>query len=440
MKRTIDKALIEWKNRDERLVLLLRGARQVGKTYSVRALGAEFPHFLEINFEEQRRAGAFFEGDLDADRLCEKLSAYARVPIAPGKTLLFFDEVQASPGCLRALRFFHEKMPALHVVAAGSLLEFALSEIPSFGVGRIASLFMYPLSFMEFLRADGDEALADYVEGGGASRPLDVPLHEKVLDRLRGFLLIGGMPAVVDAYRKRHDLLECRQIIESLVTSIVDDLAKYDKRIPARILRDALRSVSRQAGGKFQYAAVGEGLTARETKSALDALERAHLIHRIPHTAARGIPLGAERNDRRFKVIPFDVGFHQRLLGLDVAEHLVARPGDMVNKGSLAEVFAGLEIIACGYPYRSPELYYWHRERPDSNAEVDYVVQNSDRIVPVEVKSGTRGSMQSLRIFLKERGFSLGFRLSQENVGNYDNIRVLPLYMAGMLSRAVVGV
>jgi predicted AAA+ superfamily ATPase len=433
MKRTIDKALSEWKDKPDRLVLLLRGARQVGKTYSVRALGAKFSRFLEINFEEQARARVFFEGDLNVDELCEKLSAYTRVPIVPGETLVFFDEIQACPGCLRALRFFHEKTPGLHVVAAGSLLEFAIAEIPSFGVGRIASLFLYPMSFMEFLHAEGSDLLADYVEKNGTRKPLDTPFHANLLERLRTYLLTGGMPAVVDAYCKHRKLLECQEIIDNLLTSIMDDFAKYDKRQPPNILRDTLRSVSRQAGGKFKYAAVGEELSARETKLALDVLERAGLIYRIYHTAARGIPLGAQLNDRRFKIIPFDAGLHQRMLGLDMSEHLVMSHDALVNRGNNAEVFAGLEMIACGLPFRRPEIYYWHREQRESNAEVDYVIQKADGIVPIEVKSGGRGRMQSLYLFLAERNLPLGVRLSQENVSRYGNILVLPLYMAGMV-------
>jgi uncharacterized protein len=434
MKRTIDAALDEWKFKSNRLVLLLRGARQVGKTYSVRALGATFPHFLEINFEAQAQACVFFEGDLNINDLCEKLSAYTRVPIIPGETLIFFDEVQACPRCLRALRFFYEKLPALHVVAAGSLLEFAISEIPSFGVGRIASLFMQPMSFKEFLCAEGSELLADYVKKNGVSKPLDAPFHEKLLERLRIYLLIGGMPAVVDAYCKKRNLLDCQELIDGLLISLMDDFAKYNKRASSHILRDTLRSVSRQAGGKFKYSAVGDGMLIRETKSALDILERAGIIYRIYHTAARGIPLGAQVNDRKFKIIPFDSGLHQRMLGLEMSEHLVMSHEAMVNRGNNAEVFAGLEIIACGPGFRRPEIYYWHREQPESNAEVDYVIQKGERIMPIEVKSGVRGRMQSMRIFLSERNIPFGVRLSQENISRYENILSLPLYMAGMVS------
>ncbi|MBF0433272.1 MAG: ATP-binding protein [Fibrobacteria bacterium] len=389
---------------------------------------------MEINFEAQKQARFFFEGDLDIPELCERLSAYARVPIIPGETLVFFDEVQACPNCLRALRFFHEQMPDLHVIAAGSLLEFAISEIPSFGVGRISSIFMYPLSFMEFLRAEGGEMLADYIEKNGTDNPMDAPFHSRLLERLRIFFLIGGMPAVVDAYCRQHDLLACQEIIDNLLSSILDDLGKYEKRAIPHHLRDTLRAVSHQAGGKFMYTAVGEGLQNREIKIYLDILERAGLIYRVFHTAARGIPLGAQINERRFKIIPFDSGIHQRILGLDLSEHLVMSPDTMVNRGSCAEVFSGLELIVGSPNYRRPELYYWHREQASSNAEVDYVIQKGEHIFPIEVKAGKKGSMQSMRLFLSEHNLPLGVRLSQENVSRYNNILSLPLYMAGMLN------
>ncbi|HAJ78507.1 MAG TPA: ATP-binding protein [Fibrobacteres bacterium] len=436
MKRSIDKVLKEWKDKPDRLVLLLRGARQVGKTYSARVLGAMFSNFLEINFEEQAQTRIFFEGDLNVHEICEKFSAYSGVPIVPGETLVFFDEVQACPGCLRALRFFHEKMPGLHVIAAGSLLEFAISEIPSFGVGRISSFFMYPMSFMEFLHAEGSELLADYVLKNGVLKPLDKAIHDKLLERLRIFLMIGGMPAVVDAYCKSRNLIDCMEILDGLLISLMDDLAKYGKKAAPAMLRDTLRAVSHQAGGKFKYAAVGEGLSARETKLSLDILERAGLIYRIYHTAARGIPLGAQINDRRFKIIPLDVGLHQRLLGLDLSEHIVMSHDRMVNRGNNAEIFAGVELIACGSCRRRPEIFYWHREQRDSNAEVDYVIQSGEKILPIEVKSGSRGRMQSLRIFMEERGLDLGVRVSEENFSRYGKITVLPLYAAGSLVSA----
>src|SRR3989339_1841383 len=199
MERKIYKYLLEWKDKKDRKPLLLRGARQVGKTYAIRELGRQFDHFLEVNFEENREIKSIFAGTLDPAPIIEKLIPYFGVPVVPGKTLLFLDEIQACPDALRSLRFFHEKLPGLHVAAAGSLLEFALEEIPSFGVGRIEILFMHPMTFLEFLLATENEPLVRSVESASPSGPVDPALHQKLLDRFKIHQMVGGLPAVVDA-------------------------------------------------------------------------------------------------------------------------------------------------------------------------------------------------------------------------------------------------
>ncbi|MBD3422410.1 MAG: AAA family ATPase [Chitinivibrionales bacterium] len=433
MHRAIQKRLEDWKNDQERLVLLVRGARQVGKTYSIRCLGESFRHFLEINFEEQEAARTFFSGDLAVNDICEKLSAYRGIPIVPSETLLFFDEVQACPGCIRALRFFHEKMPGLHVVAAGSLLEFALCEIPSFGVGRIQSLYMFPLSFEEFLRCEGSGGVWDYASAIDDISPIDAAFHEKLLDKMRTYMMIGGMPDVVDLYCRHRDLRRCQERIGALLTTFYDDFSKYSARIDPLILRDTFRSVSSQAGGKFKYSSVAADLPGRQSKAALDLLARAGLVHRVWHSHSRGVPLGAEEKHKRFKVIPMDIGIHQRMLGLELSDLLVADYSSLVHRGHLAEIFAGLQILTAMDPTMEPELFYWHREAGDSNAEVDYVITKQQHIIPIEVKSGLRGTMQSMRIFLKERNIPCGVRLSQENLSRHADILNLPLYLSALL-------
>ena len=190
MKRDIEKNLLAWKKEDNRKVLLIRGARQVGKTYSARELGKTFKHYIEVNFEEERAVKQFFSGSLNPSAICQKLSVYYGIPIINGHTLLFFDEIQGCPEALSSLRFFYEKMPDLHVVAAGSLLEFAISEIPSHGVGRIRSLFMYPLSFNEFLRACKESGLIEMKSHANAENPLDDIFHQKLLDYVKIFYVI----------------------------------------------------------------------------------------------------------------------------------------------------------------------------------------------------------------------------------------------------------
>lgn len=434
MKRRIDQFFQEWRGRPRRKSLLVRGARQVGKTYSVRQLGQTFDHYVEINFEETPSAGSVFQGALTPGPIVEWLSAYSRTPIRPGETLLFLDEIQACPKALSSLRFFHEKLPDLHVVAAGSLLEFALEEIPSQGVGRIESLFMYPMTFSEFIEVQGGQGLLEFVDRASPDSPLDPEFHRQLTDRMRAYQLTGGLPEVVQTYVDTGDLNLCMDVLDNLITTFEDDFNKYRARVPASRLAEVFRSVPRQVGGKFKYSNVDSDSQGREIKTALELLVKAGLVHKITHTAARGIPLGAETNPKRFKALLFDVGIHQRLLGLDIPAHVLAGNVDLVNKGGIAEAVAGLEHIAYANPRRHPMLFYWHREGRGSAAEVDYVIQQDEQIVPVEVKAGSMGRMRSMHMFLEERGLHRGVRVSLENFSRFGKIETCPLYAIRALS------
>jgi predicted AAA+ superfamily ATPase len=423
----------EWRQDPERRILLVRGARQVGKTFSVRMLGSSFNHYIEVNFEESREVRTFFAGDLDIDSICRNLSAFYKTPIVEGETLLFFDEIQACPDAIRALRFFHEKKPALHVVAAGSLLEFALRELPSYGVGRISSLYMYPLSFKEFLWALEEDCLWEAVANASSANPLNPVFHNRLIGYLRIHQLIGGMPAVVDRYSRTHDLLACKTILDDLLRTIRDDFAKYASRVPVVKLVDTFTSVAYQAGGKFMFARAAQDTSIASYKTALDLLVQAGLVYRIYHTSARGIPLGAQIDEKKFKACLMDTGLHQRLLGLDLGKHLLLDPQALVNAGNLAEVYAGVALVA-GMPARtSATLYYWHREARASNAEIDYVISRGSEIVPIEVKSNTRGAMKSMHVFISEGHAKRGIRLSNENFAIYGPIDAVPLYAAELV-------
>jgi uncharacterized protein len=434
MLRKIDAHLADWKKQVDHKVLLVRGARQVGKTYSIREFGKTFASFVEINFERDPEVKTFFSGSLDPDGICQKLAIYKKTVFEPGKTLLFFDEIQACPDALRSLRFFFEQMPRLHVVAAGSMLEFALEEIPSFGVGRIASLFMYPMSFLEFLRATGDGLLADLVAKTALTGPLDGPFHSKLLDSMRIHMILGGMPAVIEKYTQTNDVLQCQSILDDLLLTFRDDFAKYKKRAPVIKLNEVMNAIAFQAGAKFKYANISTETSAAGLKDALELLVRAGLAYKIFHTSARGVPLGGQIDTKKFKALPLDTGILQRLCGLSLPEIIIKEPLRLINEGPLAETYAGLQMIA-GSPANSPpSLFYWHREARASNAEVDYVISSQGKIIGIEVKAATSGRMQSLRRFLEEDGGRMGMRLSQENTALVGNVRVFPLYAAELLT------
>jgi predicted AAA+ superfamily ATPase len=427
MKRTIEKAFLEWKRDSMRKILLLRGARQVGKTYSIRELGKTFNSFVEVNFEENPEIKSFFEKSLNPQEIIEKLVIYFGTAIVPGESLLFFDEIQACPEALKSLRFFYEKIPELHVAAAGSLLELAIADLPSFGVGRIESLFMYPLTFAEFMAAAGNQKINDLIAEASPENPLDSAIHEKIMARLKIFQIIGGMPEVVKDYLETKDFNRCQKKLDNLVTSWVDDFAKYKKRSPVLRLQEVFKAIVFQTGSKFKYASIADGRT-EAYKDALELLIKAGLAYKVCHTSARGLPLGAQINEKKFKVLIFDSGIYQRILGLNLSEYITSDLQQLINKGYLAELFTGLELIKSASPYSYPELYYWHREERSSNAEVDFVVQGKSGVVPLEVKSGTKGQMQSLHIFLNERTLANGVRISAENFSRYNKILTIPLY------------
>lgn len=428
IRRNIDKELLSWKNNSVRKPLLLRGARQVGKTETVRNLAKSFDNFLELNFEENKQIHALFENDLFPDEICENLSAIYNVSIVPGKTLLFFDEIQACIPAIQSLRFFYEKMPGLHLIAAGSLLEFALSEIPSFGVGRIRSIFMYPLSFNEFLGALEEKKMVELKKNASPDRPLQEVIHEKLLNILKKFMLLGGMPEVVSTYIKTKDLNVCGNVLDDLIISFNDDFAKYKKRIPAARVREVFNSAVNQTGSKFIYSKVTTGINHVQIKETLQLLIQAGLIYPVTHTSGNGMPLGADLNLKKQKMLLFDTGIFLRILNLDLNEFLLSNDFKIINTGNISELFVGLELIKQQSAYQKNNLYYWHRESKSSNAEIDYLLVKENKVVPVEVKAGTKGAMQSMFIFLKEKKADYGIRVSNENFAKYENIQVFPLY------------
>jgi len=434
--RLIDNDLLKWKNEDNRKPILLRGARQVGKSSAVRNLAKKFDYFLEINFEEEKAVKSVFEtSNLTPQLLCEKLYSIYDVPIIEGKTLLFFDEIQACIPAISSLRFFYEKMPGLHVIAAGSLLEFALEELPSFGVGRIRSLFIYPFSFAEFLEANGNTGLLTAIKNANMENPLDEIVHQKALYLLKLFILTGGMPAVVAKYVSKKDLYQCQEVLDDLIISLRDDFSKYKKRIPAIQISAAFDSVIRQIGSKFIYVDKTQVYSAFQMKNAVELLIMAGLVMPVTHTSANGLPLGAEINPKFRKLILLDTGIFQRLLGLQLSDILLNDDFDAINKGSIAEMFAGLELLKSNSFYQQAQLFYWQREEKNARAEVDYVVQQGMEIIPIEVKSGKQGKMQSLHLFINEKKAKYGIRTSLENFGQYDKIKVYPLYAIGSIKR-----
>lgn len=437
-KRHIDKYLEDWKISSNRKPLLVRGARQVGKSSAVRHLGEGFKYFIEINLERQGNIKALFGDNLDIKKLCSQLSAIYNTPIIPGETLLFIDEIQESQRAISSLRYFYEDYPELHVVAAGSLLEFTLKELPSFGVGRIRSMYMYPFSFDEFLEAQGLSMQVEYKrDEANCEHPLPMPLHEEMISQLRSFYLVGGMPEAVRIWVDTNDYNECATVHNDILDTYLDDFKKYKTRISPLLLSQTLKSVALQAGEKFIYTQVSDNVNGTTVKEALALLTLAGLIAPVTHTAANGIPLGAEINPKFRKYLFLDIGLMQSLLGIQPTDILIANETDFINKGGLSEMFAGLELIKYADYLKKTELYYWQRMERNAQAEVDYVISRKGKIYPIEVKANYSGSMQSMYKFLELKGCEYGIRTSLEPFSSYEKVKVIPLYALSNIERCI---
>lgn len=441
--RAIDKALLEWKNESNHKPLLLRGARQVGKSSAIRHLGKSFKYFVEVNFERDKDVISIFKGNLKPKEISSRLSAYYETPIVAGETLLFFDEIQVCEEAIHSLWFFYEDYQELHVIAAGSLLEFALKNLSSFGVGRVRSLFMYPMSFDEFLIATGNSTWIEVKQNSSFENPVFEALHGKLVEAFRNYLIIGGMPEVVSTWVETKDFLKCQQIQDDIILAYEDDFAKYKEKADPLLLRQTLRSVALQIGNKFVYSQVKGDYRSEKVKEALELLKDAGLIKPIVHTAANGIPLGAEINDKFIKYIFLDSGLLLRLLGLENTSGqaeiskliLIGSATDLVNKGSITEMVAGLELVKYSTPTQRHDLYYWQNLSRGAQAEVDYIIVKDTKIVPLEVKAGTSGSMKSMYQFMTNKNLEYGIRTSLENFGAIDKAEILPLYALSNIFR-----
>lgn len=426
MKRLIDFYLLEWKEQALRKPLLLRGARQVGKTHAVRQLGTTFENFVEVNFEANEAARIIVERDFDISRILLQLSQLLQVTIQPGKTLLFFDEVQIAPKAIIALRYFYELMPDLHVVAAGSLLDFAIEQV-GIPVGRVSTLYMYPVSFLEFLVAVGHTGWAQLLINGQLEQ-ISQPLHEKLLDQVGHYLAIGGMPAAINAWIESKDPRQAKMVHADLIYAYTQDFGKYAKKHQIKYLQLIFIKSIEQLANKFKYSQVGE-YKKRELAPALDLLEKAGLVYKVIKSAGQGIPLGAQADIDDFKILFLDVGLSQALLNLDISGWFVDPLAAFINKGPLVEAFIGQELLAYSDPIKKDVLFYWHKETRGSSAEVDYLIQIKDKVVPLEVKAGASLRIKSLKIFLESHPqSSKGIRFWAGTLQQEDHIASYPLY------------
>lgn len=431
MKRIIDWHLSTWKNESSRKPILLRGARQIGKTYAVRKLGQTFESFVEVNFELTPEAVSIFTKDLKPQRIIWELGLLANVQIVPGKTLLFLDELQAAPQAILALRYFYEMMPDLHVIAAGSLVDFAIEKV-GVPVGRIQMLYVYPLSFMEFLSATNH---SQYIQAIIEQKTLSNILHETLMNLLMHYLAIGGMPESVRAWVETKDPRACYEAQKDLTETYQQDFSKYAKRHELQYLEVLFAQIPHSVGNQFKYSQIHGEYKKRELAPCIDLLRRANVIHQITHTSGHGLPLGAQVNLNWFKLIFLDIGISQSLLGLDLAAWFLNPDKNLINRGQIVEAFVGQELLAYSSPRSKQELYFWKRDSVGAQSEIDYVYEYQQQILPIEVKSGQGSTLRSLHQFLEEhKNIKIGMRFWSENYLMSEKIDSRPIYAVASLA------
>lgn len=443
MKRDVYNSLKQWADSQERRPLIVRGARQVGKTWLIESFGHKhIGQCVTLNLERTLRSAELFADPSPRANL-RAIEALTGKRIEPGKTLLFLDEIQAAPEALAKLRYFYEEIPSLHIVAAGSLLDFTLEEHTfSMPVGRISYLYLEPLSFEEFIEAleapdDADSSpTRDFLRNWNPDRPVPMPLHEKLIGLCREYVMIGGMPAAVEKYRKSHSYLECQQLQYDLLTTYRDDFAKYAGRVPHSRLLKVLNAIPRMVGQKFVFSRVDKAEQTAPLKTALNLLCQARVCHKVSASHGNGIPLSAESSGKTFKVIAADTGLMMASLNLGYSDLLNEPDLTLVNEGAIAEQLVGQLLRTLGPHYVDPALYYWVRQAPGSEAEVDFLIQSGTNIFPIEVKSGKTGRLKSMQLYLKEKTTStFGIRICSQPPHFTPGLISIPFYLTQQLPR-----
>ncbi len=424
MKRTLINQLIEWKDSPKRKPLLLNGARQVGKTYLLQEVFGK--HYFErvayVNMDNNRSIAQVFEKDFDVQRIIRSLSALLNVHIEPGKTLLILDEIQECPTALNSLKYFCENAPEYHVAVAGSLLGVSLHNESSFPVGKVDMLRLYPMTFEEFLLAIGEDSLVELLR----SHDVDTidSLSERYKECLRQYYFTGGMPAVVKEYVESQDLRRVRQIQKQILFDYRRDFSKHvpSAQVPRiNMVWDNIPAQLARENKKFIYGAIKKGARASEFETAIQWLLDAGLVYRIHRVSSPSMPLKFYEDLSAFKLFMLDVGLMGAMTDTPAATILVGDKAFVEYKGAFTELF----VLSQLHPLGLPIFYY---STNDSQAELDFVVQHEERIIPIEVKAEVNVKSKSLRTFIEKHPHLRGLRISMLPARKQDWMDNRPLY------------
>jgi predicted AAA+ superfamily ATPase len=413
MRRIALEYLNNWKTRPNRKPLILRGARQVGKSYLVRIFAEkEGLDLLELNLETEVGILECFQSK-NPQEIITLLELKTNRKIIPGKTILFLDEIQKATEIFASLRYFYEKLPELHVILAGSLFDFVFEEHNfSMPVGRIEYLYLGPMTFKEFLDGIGKENLSQYLNSYSIRDKLPLTVHDELLKLFKIYLVIGGMPEAVQTYKDTNSFLEVDRVKKSILLTYRDDFSKYTSPGKKSILQKIFQTLPASVGKKIKYMNLAPDEKIQDIKKALHLLSMARIYTPVFHTAGHGIPLRAQINEKIQKCLMLDVGLLNSAFGYSYADFISLENDALFNIGNICEQFVGQHLLYAGETFEEPELFYWVREKSQSSAELDYLISVGPKIIPIEVKAGKTGTLKSLQSFMKEKEISFGVRFN----------------------------
>jgi uncharacterized protein len=431
MKRQIFQSLQLWKQDKSRKPLILKGARQVGKTYILRDFGRmEYANVAYFNFENSPHLHELFSGSLKPQDIIKVLSIELSAEIIPEKTLIIFDEIQECLAALNSLKYFNESANEYHICAAGSLLGITLANSKGFPVGKVDFLNLYPLSFLEFLQAKGDDKLFQFVEKINTTQPLPNIIHEKLLKFFKEYLYTGGMPAAVLEYITNEDFTRIRTVQKNILEAYRLDFAKHAPQNAIMKLNqvwDIIPSQLAKENKKFIYSIIRTGARAQEFEVAIQWLVEAGLTHKVYNISTPKLPLSAYINHDIFKLYLADVGLLGAMAGLTAKTIIYGNEIFQEFRGALVENYVAQELGCQGYG-----LFYWTSA---GQAELDFVIQDEDVIYPLEVKSGASSKNKSLLVYAKKYNPKLSLRVSPMNMKLDGQIFNCPPYLLGNLKK-----
>lgn len=425
MKREIINDLIKWKTLENRKPLIVHGARQVGKTYIIKQFGKEYyDNLIYVNFETNQELSLQISDSIDAKYIINKLELFFGEKIIPGKTLIFFDEIQANERALTSLKYFYEDAPEYHIIAAGSLLGIAINRKEySFPVGKVQMMNMYPLSFKEFLIAIGRENLIEEIkEHFNSDERMDKDIHELCLKLYRTYLVVGGMPEVVQMYLDEQKVISTIDVQAEILESYERDMTKYaDNSLSNKIIAafDSIPVQLAKDNPKFQYKVIAKGGSSGIFGEAIMWLKNSGIVNQV-YKANAELPLEMYKDLTSFKLYMSDVGLFVNKAKYPLYQIDLSTQPTMISMGPLTEHYVANELRTKGY-----ETYYWES---DGKAELDFMIQKETEIIPIEVKTSIHTKARSLDMYMKKYNPRYAIRISEKNFGFENNIKSVPLY------------